>query len=116
VSDLRTRLLSKLREDLALCEKASPGPWFAADDNRTKDGRIRVDDGRIFGLHMIPAKYHEAKFIAAARTGWESLIHAVIEEVEFHVPRGQACPRCGDIDDPCTTVRLFARAMGVSDE
>ena len=69
-----------LREQLALAERASPGPWIATDD--------AVRHEVILGL-VGPSVYRALlrgretfAFIAAARTGYPMLLRWALERME----------------------------------
>jgi hypothetical protein len=75
-----------------LCEEATEGPWFVAEEP-THGGLSVVEDGRTAGLFPIACEASEAAFIAAARTA----LPALLDRVERAEREGEALRRHNEI-------------------
>lgn len=77
-------LLEKLKQDLELAEKATPGPWEVCNG-----------DGAILTAYIVPpqnlkreipigypGKIENSDFVAASRTHWPATTRALIKAIE----------------------------------
>lgn len=61
----------------ALCDLATPGPWFVREEPDA-EGMAIIEDGRTNGLCPIHTEQHDAPFIVAARAA----LPALLDEIE----------------------------------
>lgn len=78
-----------IQAQLKICDRASAGPWF--DVATADDGLTLIDDGKLHGMHAIPAEAHDAAFIVAARRHYRNALvamklsmDAMHESTHFH--------------------------------
>jgi len=95
LTDRATAALAWLDAQLAICKAATKGPWREGTNNVWQDDllipivemrhRVRMEDGRrIIPFHgdSYEAPQSDAAFIAAARTGYPSLLDGMKVAIE----------------------------------
>jgi hypothetical protein len=123
----REHAVRVLREQLTLCEAATPGPLVVEDVFGEGATEIAAPETKESGNPNIiatcfGAPEHDqitqteaetnARLFAAARTALPAYIKAALEELEEHSQDGLYCNVNGCGEWPCPTVLRYARACG----
>lgn len=84
-------MLQQIDEQLALAEKASPGPWTVFGTHETEvltapnppyEEPLVIVDTRFFEKMTNPREKEDAAFIAASRTGWPTALRCFKTAIE----------------------------------
>lgn len=136
VTDLRSRLLAFLDEELEVCRKATKGPWRGivrgdlrgsptvdvVAEWRAKQRNSAVVHWAGFDSSDFPKAQWgpNAVFMGRARSGYERTLRALREEVERHVQHSKrmSCAGCrGGYDRwPCPTLTRIGAALEISED
>jgi len=92
-TDIAAALLAYLDEQIALCDAATPGPWWH-DDERDVIVSVHIPPGKSAAASPVVLLTYQPRkklrdadgtLAAAARTGYPALLRALRDDVRWHM-------------------------------